>query len=201
MFVRNETTRRLCSLRALATFALLFLAIDRPCATGATISDFFSRLCACFADHRTGLFDSCHFANARAAPAGRRLRFSHAILWNRCRSTRPCTGSHRLYRDARLSARRSVATSRGRLLRASRSKRLHGIPSLRWSTIWAHLDQGEGQQFNASPGNLYSPGRKDSFRPQGSGRIQTHPERNHSDPYPLQPIPPGSATSASRANC
>src|SRR5262245_13320751 len=27
-------------------------------------------------------------------------------------------------------------------------------------TLWAHMDQGEGQQFNKSPGNPYSPVQK-----------------------------------------
>jgi len=31
--------------------------------------------------------------------------------------------------------------------------------------IWAHMDQWEGQQFNRSPGNLYSEVQKISFNP------------------------------------
>jgi S-formylglutathione hydrolase FrmB len=38
-------------------------------------------------------------------------------------------------------------------------------------TIWAHMDQGEGQQFNVSPGNLYSEVQRVHLSPQSAGVI------------------------------
>jgi Putative esterase len=38
-------------------------------------------------------------------------------------------------------------------------------------TIWAHMDQGEGQQFNRSPGNLYSKVQKLHLQPSGTFRV------------------------------
>ncbi|HLH08726.1 MAG TPA: alpha/beta hydrolase-fold protein [Terriglobales bacterium] len=37
--------------------------------------------------------------------------------------------------------------------------------------IWAHLDQGEGQQFNVSPGNLYSAVEKVHLDPKAPGEV------------------------------
>src|SRR5690242_9780526 len=39
-------------------------------------------------------------------------------------------------------------------------------------TIWAHMDQWEGQQFNKSPGNLYSQVRRFHLDPLGGYEIQ-----------------------------
>ena len=38
--------------------------------------------------------------------------------------------------------------------------------------IWAHLDQGEGQQFNRSPGNLYSPVEKIHLDPKSADEFK-----------------------------
>jgi hypothetical protein len=39
-------------------------------------------------------------------------------------------------------------------------------------TIWAHMDQWEGQQFNRSPGNLYSQAQRVHFDPSQGGAIR-----------------------------
>jgi len=108
------------------------LCSRRACSRGAKVSNFFSCLCTCIADHRSGLFNPCDCAHTGATSPGRWLRFSYAILWSRRRATRSRAAGHDFDGNFRLSASRSVATSRGRLLCASRSQHLHGIPSLRW---------------------------------------------------------------------
>jgi len=52
--------------------------------------------------------------------------------------------------------------------------------------IWAHLDQGEGQQFNKSPGNLYTKVRKLHLGPSGTVKLSLTEV--------IPPIPPAADT-------
>ena len=200
MFVRNETTLRLCSVRALLTFALLLFTVAAHAQeaprfqisfpASAHASPITGRIYLILATARTpeprlqvGGFDSrTQFFGAdvtQLAPAQPVTISTGTLGYPLADLSQLPAGDY--YAQAVLNIYTEFHRSDGHV-------------------IWAHLDQGEGQQFNRSPGNLHSPIAKIHLDPKVSGEFKL----TLSDaipPIPLPSTPHGSITSVFRANC
>ena len=171
MYARHETTLRLCSLRALATFALLLFAVAAHAQEAPRFQIFFpasvhaspitGRVYVVLATVRTpeprlqvGGFDSrTQFFGAdvtQLAPAQPVTISTGTLGYPLADLSQLPPGDY--YAQAVLNIYTEFHRSDGHV-------------------IWAHLDQGEGQQFNRSPGNLYSPVSKIHLDPKGSAEF------------------------------
>ncbi len=171
MFARHEITLRICSRRALATFALLLFALAARAQeaprfqisfpASAHASPITGRVYLILATARTpeprlqvGGFDSrTQFFGAdvaQLAPAQPVTISTGTLGYPLADLSQLPAGDY--YAQAVLNVYTEFHRSDGH-------------------TIWAHLDQGEGQQFNRSPGNLYSAVSKIHLDPKTSAEF------------------------------
>ena len=171
MYARHETTLRLRSLRALATFALLLFAVAAHAQeaprfqisfpASAHASPITGRVYLILATARTpeprlqvGGFDSrTQFFGAdvtQLAPAQPVTVSTGTLGYPLADLSQLPAGDY--YAQTVLNIYTEFHRADGH-------------------TIWAHLDQGEGQQFNRSPGNLYSPVSKIHLDPKTSAEF------------------------------